>query len=141
MNRTLHLLAAGAASALALGGCAPGGHTTENAARKKQVAAEAAALPPASIGRQYSTDDGSPAGVIEIQKSAFTPASFTIIAGQAMVWAFDDGPVAHRVTGDGFDSGPQATGRFSHTFAAPGTFAYHCAIHPTMKGTIAVAQH
>jgi plastocyanin len=141
MKRTLQRLAAGAAGALVVGGCAPAGHTSEAADRRQQVAAAAAVLPPASIGRQYSTDDGSPAGVIEVKKSAFTPASFTIIAGQAMVWAFDDGPVAHHVIGDGFDSGPQTTGRFTHAFSVPGTYAYHCSIHPTMTGTIAVAGH
>jgi plastocyanin len=144
MNRTRRLLALGAvgvAGVLALGGCAPGGHTTEAAARKKQVAAAAAALPPATMGRQYSTDDGSPAGVVEVKKSAFTPASFSIEAGQAMVWAFDDGAVAHHVVGDGFDSGVQTAGRFSHTFAAAGTHAYHCSIHPAMKGTITVTKH
>jgi plastocyanin len=140
MNRTLQVLAATAAGALVLGGCAPGGHTSEAAARKKQVAAVAASLPPVSIGHEYSTDDGSPAGVIEVKKSAFTPASFGVIVGQAMLWSFDDAPLAHQVTGDGFDSGPRASGRFSHTFTTPGTYAYQCKIHPTMKGTITVAR-
>src|SRR3954447_19768030 len=109
MNRKLQVLAAAAAGALLLGGCAPGGHTSEAAARRKQVAAVAASLPPASIGHEYSTDDGSPAGVIEVKKSAFTPPSFGVIAGQALLWSFDDAPLAHQVTGDGFDSGPQTS--------------------------------
>jgi plastocyanin len=57
-----------------------------------------------------------------------------------LLWSFDDAPLAHQVTGDGFDSGPQTTGRFSHTFTTPGTFAYHCAIHTAMKGTITVSK-
>jgi plastocyanin len=28
---------------------------------------------------------------------------------------------------------------FSFTFAKAGTFAYHCTIHPFMKGTVVVA--
>ena len=38
-----------------------------------------------------------------------------------------------------FDSGNVAAGTtFSHTFAAAGTFAFHCNIHSSMKGTITV---
>jgi plastocyanin len=48
----------------------------------------------------------------------------------------------HTVTPDksGFPSSghikPQAT--FSHTFSASGSVAYHCQIHPFMKGTVIV---
>ena len=27
-----------------------------------------------------------------------------------------------------------------HTLAAPGSYPYHCSIHPTMKGTVTVTQ-
>jgi plastocyanin len=139
MDRSLTFPAAALAVAgITLSGCAPAGRSGENAARRKQVAAVAATLPAAAIGRQLETDDGSPAGTIVVEHTAFTPASFTITAGQAMLWNFDDGGVAHTVTGDGFDSGPKATGFFNHTFAAPGTFAYHCSVHPAMKGSITV---
>jgi plastocyanin len=128
------------ASVAVLGGCAPGAHGNENAARRKQVAAEAAQLPAATIGRQLDTQDGSPAGTIVVKHTAFTPATFTITAGQALLWSFDDGGVAHTVTGDGFDSGPKPTGIFSHTFATPGAFAYHCSIHAAMKGSVTVTR-
>jgi plastocyanin len=29
-------------------------------------------------------------------------------------------------------------GQFSHVFRRAGTFAYHCSIHPTMRGTVKV---
>lgn len=29
-------------------------------------------------------------------------------------------------------------GRYSHTFSSPGRVAYHCEIHPTMRGVIEV---
>ncbi len=138
MDRRLKLPALVAAGVAVLGGCAPGGHSNENTARRKQVAAEAAQLPSASIGHQLDTDDGSPAGTIVVKHTAFTPATFTITAGQALIWSFEDGGLAHTVTADGFDSGPKPTGLFSHTFAAPGTVAYHCSIHPAMKGTVTV---
>jgi plastocyanin len=127
-----------AVAGIAVAGCVPGGRTDDKAAARQRVAAEAAILPAAPIGRQLETDDGSPAGTVVVNHTAFTPASFTITAGQAMLWSFDDGGLAHTVTGDGFDSGPKTTGLFSHTFAGPGTFAYHCSIHPTMKATVTV---
>ena len=38
-----------------------------------------------------------------------------------------------------FDSKSLASNAtFSQTFAKAGTFAYHCAIHPGMKGTVTV---
>ena len=49
---------------------------------------------------------------------------------------------AHTVdsdTGSEIDSGDIAAGAtFEHTFAAEGTFAYHCDIHAYMKATIIV---
>jgi plastocyanin len=49
--------------------------------------------------------------------------------------------VAHTATSDTgvWDSGTLATGQsYSHTFDQPGTYTYHCTIHPFMKGTIVV---
>lgn len=74
--------------------------------------------------------------------SAYDPNPFTIsLATQTTVkWGNGDG-ITHTVTADGgaFDSGNLASGNsFSHTFAAPGTFGYHCTIHPTMVGTVVV---
>jgi plastocyanin len=48
---------------------------------------------------------------------------------------------AHTVTLDDGSSTSDdiaAGATYQHTFAAAGTFAYHCKIHPTMKATITV---
>jgi len=76
---------------------------------------------------------------------AFSPATLTIKAGTAVTWK-NATAVGHTVTSDdgkSFDSGtsnPIAAqgGTFSFTFAKPGTFPYHCEIHPFMKATIIV---
>jgi len=76
---------------------------------------------------------------------AFSPATLTIKAGTTVTWK-NTTAVAHTVTSDdgtSFDSGttnPIAaqSGTFSFTFTTPGTFAYHCEIHPFMKATIIV---
>jgi plastocyanin len=38
-----------------------------------------------------------------------------------------------------FSSDPLSTGAsYSFTFTQPGTYTYHCSIHPSMKGTVIV---
>ncbi len=78
---------------------------------------------------------------VTILNFQFTPPKMTVPVGTTVRWTNQDGPT-HTVTSDTagiFDSGDLATGKsFSFTFNTPGTFAYHCAIHPTMMGTIVV---
>ncbi len=53
----------------------------------------------------------------------------------------DQREAPHTTTSDtkAWDSGKLAKGAtFSHKFMTPGSFAYHCSIHPDMKGTINV---
>jgi plastocyanin len=80
------------------------------------------------------------AAAVSIANLAFDPPSLDVAAGDTIVWRNDD-TVPHTVTADdgSFDSGifdPGAT--FSQVFENPGTFAYHCNVHPQMKGRIAV---
>ena len=81
-----------------------------------------------------------PAKQVLIEQFKFVPAALTITVGTTVTWTNKDGTI-HMVTSDtkafasdGLDQG--AT--FSHTFTAPGTYAYFCKIHPTMTGTITV---
>jgi len=77
---------------------------------------------------------------VNIQDSQFTPTSTTIQAGTLVEWTNQDNKL-HTITADDtlFDSIPLATGmKFSFTFTTPGTYTYHCRIHPDMKGTIIV---
>ena len=48
---------------------------------------------------------------------------------------------AHTVTADdgSFDSGKTTDGEFHHAFDKPGTYGYHCSVHPDMKGMVTVA--
>jgi len=83
----------------------------------------------------------SEGAAVTIGGFAFQPGSLEVAAGTTVTWTNDD-PTQHTVTaGDGsFDSGALASGAtFSHTFDASGTFAYACAIHPTMTGTVVVS--
>ena len=99
------------------------------------------APPPAST--QSASSGSAPAGggsTVEIMNFMFMPGSLTVPVGTTVTWKFDDS-TDHTVTADdnSFASSPMANGQtFTHTFSSAGTVAYHCSIHPFMKGTIIV---
>jgi plastocyanin len=75
---------------------------------------------------------------ISVKNLTFTPAEVTVNTGATVAWANEDS-VAHTITGTGFDSGEIQPGmEFRHTFSAPGTYDYHCSIHPAMTGKVIV---
>lgn len=71
----------------------------------------------------------------------FEPATITIHIGDTVTWT-NDGMLQHTVTADdgSFDSGLLDKGAsWSRTsFDAAGSFGYHCAPHPWMKGSVVV---
>jgi plastocyanin len=77
---------------------------------------------------------------IAIVDFAFTPATAPEPYNAPITWT-NTGAFAHTVTFDtlAIDSGTLAPGQsFAVTLPITGSFAYHCAIHPTMRGTITV---
>ncbi len=80
------------------------------------------------------------AATVHIHNFAFSPARVTISAGQRVRFVNDDGD-AHTVSSSThtFDSGGLDTGdHWTHAFAKAGRYAYFCALHPYMHGTIVV---
>jgi uncharacterized protein (TIGR03118 family) len=77
---------------------------------------------------------------INIANFAFAPQSVSVAVGTQVQWTNQDG-TAHTVTADDNRFGSKALDQnqtFSQTFNAPGTYSYHCSIHPFMKGMIVV---
>ncbi len=77
---------------------------------------------------------------VTIQNFAFTPQNLTVKAGTVVTWTNQDG-APHTVTGDngGPDSQHLSQGQsYSFRFDTAGTFPYHCAVHPNMKGSVTV---
>jgi uncharacterized protein (TIGR03118 family) len=75
-----------------------------------------------------------------IMNFAFAPPTLTITAGSQVQWTNQDA-AAHTVVADrgGFSSSTlQHNQTYSQTFSSPGTYSYHCSIHPFMQGTIVV---
>src|SRR3989344_2108557 len=79
--------------------------------------------------------------MIDIANFAFSPSSLTINAGDSVTWTNRDSS-AHTVTSDSgneLDSERISNGQiYTHVFAQPGTYSYHCTPHPGMKATIVV---
>ena len=92
-----------------------------------------------------TTTPAQPVGSNEIliKNFAFSPASLTIRTGATVTWLNQD-EATHQIASDpvtpaAFSSDPLADGAsYRFTFIKPGTYTYHCSIHPSMKGTIIV---
>jgi plastocyanin len=87
------------------------------------------------------TDGATGTQTVTIAGFAFAPATLSVTAGTTVTWTNQDATTHTATADDGkaFDCRPIAAGAsMSFTFATPGTYAYHCAIHPTMKATITV---
>ncbi len=77
---------------------------------------------------------------VKIDNFVFNPQQITVKAGDTVTWINHD-DIPHTVTSKtmAFRSKAMDTDdKFSFTFATPGTFAYFCALHPHMTGTIVV---
>jgi plastocyanin len=88
---------------------------------------------------QASSDAGSNA--VTISNFKFAPASITVKHG-ARVTVTNQDSAAHTATADdghSFDTGTLAQGA-SQTISVskPGSYPYHCSIHPFMHGTLVV---
>ncbi len=77
---------------------------------------------------------------VAIDNFTFTPSKITIPVGTTVTWINHD-DVPHTVTANDKSFGSKAMDtddRFSHKFAAAGTYAYFCAVHKHMTGEVIV---
>lgn len=105
--------------------------------------------PTATASATASTSASSPGQSVEVKivepstnfnTWGYQPKSLTVKVGTTVVWV-NTGGATHTVTADNkaFDSGSIAPDhRFTLKTKTAGTFNYHCAFHPWMKGTLIV---
>lgn len=82
-----------------------------------------------------------PTASVSIMNFEFQPSTLNVVNGTEVTWGNGDG-ATHTVTADdqSFASGSIANGgSYAHRFTAAGTYAYHCAIHSSMHGTVVVS--
>jgi plastocyanin len=80
---------------------------------------------------------------VNLQDNSFQPRTLTVSAGTTVTWT-NRGQHRHTVTSDLglWSSGPLNSGKtYAHTFDRPGTYPYHCELHPQqMRGIIEVKE-
>ena len=88
-----------------------------------------------------TSQNQSAGNTVTIQNMAFNPQTLDIKVGTTVTWINND-TVTHDVV---IDSGLFTSGNLTHgmsynyTFNQTGSYPYHCAIHPSMTGTIVVS--
>jgi len=88
---------------------------------------------------------GSPApaagpATVGIKEFKFTPPMLTVPVGTTVTWTNRD-EEPHTITsatGTFGSTGLSHEETFTQKFMRPGTYAYFCALHPHMKGTVIV---
>lgn len=120
---------------LALGGLAAVACFSERGAGPGPSGAAECSVPVSTIDSMHF--------FVAIRDFAFHPDSITVPAGATVTWVnCEVSPQEpHTTTSDapGWDSPELNPGqRFSHTFAAPGAFPYHCTPHSFMLGKVVV---
>ena len=138
MKLKTFLVSALALSAFALAACGSSGDTTSETETEPTATTAPAEVPPASAeGEKLER-----AVKVEIANLEYSPDPVRVQAGGKVTWQNEDS-VAHTATADdgSFDTGEIDEGKIkSETFKQPGTFTYHCEIHPQMHGTIEVVE-
>jgi plastocyanin len=95
---------------------------------------------PAPAPVKPSSSVSIPMGAAPLGNRAYSPDEITVAVGSTVTWINTDA-VPHTSTSNesGWNSGTIEPGQqFSSTLQTAGTFAYHCAIHPGMVGTVTV---
>jgi len=130
--RKLTLIAASLLACVALAACS-GSAASPSAAPTAEASAAPSEAPSAPGG-------GADASAVTIKGFAFAPVDLKVKTGTTVTWTNEDS-ASHTVTFEGgLDSGSFGQGgTYERTFDAPGAFAYKCSIHPSMKGTVTVA--
>jgi plastocyanin len=99
--------------------------------------AVAAACPSPLLAAEASAK----AAQVAIRNFAFSPKTLTVRAGTRVTWTNND-EEPHVITsaGGGLRSSAalDTDDSYAVTFSKPGTYAYYCAIHPMMVGTVVV---
>src|SRR5947209_6471763 len=87
---------------------------------------------------------------INVGLYAYQPQAVNVVVGDGVFWIWGGVDRNHSVTSDtgAFDSDPGRSAAdinhplndsFGELFTTPGTFSYHCKVHPFMTGTVVVA--
>jgi plastocyanin len=101
------------------------------------------AVAPVNLGPRGAAAEAAPVAVtVKIANFDYSPGVVSVPVGASVTWINNDDD-AHSVVADNkaFRSAPLDTGdHFTFTFTAPGTYGYHCGLHPQMVGKVVVTR-
>jgi plastocyanin len=94
----------------------------------------------AAVAVSGRAESAVPPVQVLVSNFAFDPPTLTINAGTTVTWVNQDEEPHTATSADGKFASPalDTDQSFSFRFDAPGTYAYFCAVHPHMRGTIVV---
>lgn len=98
------------------------------------------ALPGSAIAMDMPASDSAPGAKLSILFGSVTPTNVQVVAGETVHWS-NDSVRDHTVTADdgAYDSGGLGPNeQYSRMFDTPGTYRYHCRLHPYIRGEIDV---
>jgi plastocyanin len=107
---------------------------------RRAMVAGAVALAALAIWMWVAGIAAAAGGSVDIKGFAFSPKTIHVPVGASITWTNDDA-IGHTATADdgSFDTHRIGSSKSATvTFAAAGTFAYHCSIHPSMTGRVVV---
>jgi len=95
------------------------------------------------LAMKHRVADAAEPSTVQIENFQFLPNTLTIPVGGSVTWVNHDGDI-HSIAADDGDpqmfksAGLDTDDKFSFTFTKPGTYAYHCGLHPHMMAKIIV---
>jgi plastocyanin len=137
MKPKAFLVSALVLTAFALAACGSGGGSDTSSETEAEPTATTAPVEAPAEGEKLERS-----AKVEIANFEYSPDPVRVEAGGKVIWQNEDS-VAHTATADdgSFDTGEIEEGKLkSESFKQPGTFTYHCEIHPQMHGTIEVVE-
>ena len=132
-------------AALSLAACGSDGSDSDSTAAGDAASGDGAAATPAGgQADNAAAPSGEPvrSAKVDIADFQYAPAIVTVQAGGKVIWVNRDSTEHTAALDDGsFSTGDLAEGKLkSEAFKDAGTYAYHCEIHPAMRGTIEVVE-
>jgi plastocyanin len=142
------LAAALVALSLGLVACGSGGSDSTSEAESTSSGQESGSAESEESEAETTESEPAPSGEaaksekVQIVEFTYEPDPVVVQAGGKVIWQNED-TAPHTATADdgSFDTGTIEKGKLgSATFKEPGTFTYHCEIHPSMHGTVEVVE-
>ena len=121
--------------------------TNQNAVTQPTPVQTAPVVQPAPTTQPTPADKPTPKPVeakskinVTIQNFSFQPSDISAKKGDLIIFTNQDS-APHTVTSQSFDSGQLQNGQsfsLNTSNLNPGSYAFHCSIHPSMTGTITI---